>query len=75
MSRHDYRVSLELVRSGVPYCALLLAALARADSTNYQRLAAAFPDVAQELAERAAAPGNMLSSEQQSAGQRARAPK
>ena len=64
MSLHDYHVSGELERSGVPFLACLMAAMRRADSDNYRKLAAAFPDVAQELEQRYIQPNGLLQSEQ-----------
>ena len=63
MSLHDFRVSRELEGSGVPFYALVMAAMRRADSTNLERLKRAFPDVWQELERRYNAPDGMLPSE------------
>lgn len=68
MSLHDYRVSRELVKRDMPFYALLMAAMDRADSGNQRLLVAAFPDVWDELVERYNAPGALLGSERDTEG-------
>ncbi len=63
MSLHDYRVSGELAAQGVPFLALILAAMRRADTTNLERLKLAFPEVGDELQKRYNAPSGLLPSE------------
>ena len=63
MSLHDYKVSGELATSGVPFTALILAAMQRADSTNLERLKKAFPEVHAELEKRFNSPSGLLPSE------------
>ena len=63
MSLHDFRVSGELATSGVPFTALLLAAMQRANTTNLERLKQAFPEVHAELEKRFNSPGGLLPSE------------
>jgi len=63
MSLHDYKVSLELERSGVPFYALVMAAMRRADTDNLRKLQRAFPEAWDELQKRYDSPGGMLWSE------------
>jgi hypothetical protein len=61
MSLFDYQRSRELADQ--PFAALVMAALRKADSTNYARLARAFPEVEAELRERFHAPGGVTPAE------------
>lgn len=62
--RHAYEVSREL-SSDVPFYALIMAAMRRADSMNAIALRAAFPEVWDELQARYNAPGGILPQEEQ----------
>jgi len=53
------------LRNDPPFYALIMAAMRKADSSNTDKLAAAFPDVWGELKARYHAPGGLLPSEQQ----------
>lgn len=61
MSLHDYHRSLTLLNES--FYGLILAALQRADSTNYERLMRSFPEVAQELKTRHRSPDGRTPSE------------
>jgi len=61
VSLHDYHRSLKLLNES--FYGLLLAALQRADSTNYDRLKRSFPEVAQELETRHRSPDGRTPSE------------
>ncbi len=63
MSRHDYLVSQLLARRDDPFRSLVMAAMRRADSDNWDRLRAAFPDIAEELLARYNAPDGVLPGE------------
>lgn len=65
MTFHEYQVSKEL--AAIPFYALVMAAMRRADSTNLPKLQAAFPDVWDELDARYNAPGGLLTRERQTA--------
>ena len=54
MSIFDYHRSLKLLNES--FYSLLLAAMQRADSTNFERLQRAFPEVHQELLSRHRSP-------------------
>ena len=58
MSLYDYQVSRELI--GVPFAALIMAAIRKADTGNAERLRAAFPDIDAEVRARYDAPGGRL---------------
>lgn len=60
MSHYDYRISRELVLRELPFDALMMAAMARADDQNAGVLQRAFPDLWAELRERYRAPGGLL---------------
>ena len=61
MSLHDYRRSLKLLNES--FYSLLLASLQRSDTTNFERLKRAFPEVAQELQDRHRSPDGRTPSE------------
>lgn len=63
MSRHDYERSGAIAASGEPFAALVMAAMRRADSANYERLKGAFPEIERELRERYHAPGGRIGAE------------
>lgn len=58
VSRYDYKVSRQL--DDIPFYALVMAAMRRADSRNLVLLRSAFPDVYDELHARYNAPGGVL---------------
>jgi hypothetical protein len=60
MSLHEYAISRELAERDLPFFALVMAAMRRADTVNAERLRAAFPDVWAELQARYDAPGARL---------------
>lgn len=59
----DYRASEKLYTDDVPFHALVMAAMRKADSFNALRLRAAFPRVWDELDQRYNAPGGWLDGE------------
>jgi len=63
MSYFDYRAAQQLEVDDVPFYALIMAAMRRADTDNTNKLAAAFPEVWQELRARYNAPGGHLPNE------------
>lgn len=63
MSLYDYRVSQDIRSNGFPFYALIMAAMAQADTENAAKLQFLFPDVWEEVKERYNAPGGMLESE------------
>lgn len=63
MSRYDYERSKDLALTDVPFYALIMAAMRRADTANHAALKAAFPEAWQELESRYHAPGGMLPGE------------
>ena len=65
MSVHDFEVSGELERAGVPFLACVMAAKRRADTDNLARLRRAFPEIYSELEQRYGAPGGLLRSERE----------
>jgi hypothetical protein len=62
MSLSDYKQSAALAVSA-SFHALVMAAMRRADTENYRRLAAAFPAIADELETRYRSPGALTPSE------------
>lgn len=60
MSQHDYEESKRIKGRGESFYGLLMAAMRTADTDNFERLTAAFPDVAAELQARYDAPGGVL---------------
>lgn len=60
VSLYDYRVAQELVKQDIPFYALIMAAMRKADSTNAALLRNAFPEVWDETQQRYNAPGAML---------------
>lgn len=63
MSWFDYQESKRLAADDAPFHALLMAAMRKADSTNLDRLRAAFPGIYAELLARYEAPGGALPSD------------
>lgn len=64
MSLHEYRASLEIGRMDPPFYALVMAAMRKADTYNFAKLSAAFPEVRDELQARYDAPGGLLDGEE-----------
>ena len=62
MSLFDFNRSGELAHQ--PFIALVMAALRKADTDNYARLARAFPEIEQELQTRYNSPGGLTPAEQ-----------
>ena len=65
MSLEDYRVATRLDAEGIPFLALLMAAVKRSDPTNSARLSRAFPEVEDELRRREKQPDGRLPSERE----------
>jgi len=57
---YDYELSRQLEAQDVPFQALIMAAMRRADMDNLRALRAAWPDVWDELAARHEAPAGCL---------------
>lgn len=60
MSLHEYLTSRALERLDPPWYAMLMTLMRRADSTNLDKLRAAWPDVWRELLARHNAPGGLI---------------
>lgn len=60
MSVHEYRAAQKLATDDVPFYALIMAAMRRADSENLARLRAVFPETYAEVEARYNAPGGIL---------------
>ncbi len=65
MSRYDYRISQELAAADVPFYALIMAAIRKADDRNMQLLLLGWPEVYKEFLARYHAPGGVLPDEEQ----------
>lgn len=63
MSHYEYTVSMALDNQNPPFAALIMAAMRKADTENFQALARAFPDIETELQARYNAPGGFLGGE------------
>ena len=63
MSFHEYLVAARLRREDVPFYALIMAAMSKADPDNEYKLRTCFPRVWDELRERTRAPGGRLKDE------------
>ena len=64
MSHHEYQVSKTLADDdSIPFYALIMAAMRRADTKNTERLSQAFPEVWDELRRRYHSPGGLLDGE------------
>ena len=63
MSLFDYQQSKEIAKSDPPFAALIMAAMRKADSTNFAILCYAFPEIAVEAKLRYDAPGGLLHDE------------
>lgn len=57
---YAYQVSRDLARQGLPFYALIAAAMRQADTGNLQKLRAAWPEVDTLLHRRYNAPGGIL---------------
>ncbi|KKN37826.1 hypothetical protein LCGC14_0759700 [marine sediment metagenome] len=60
MSLFDYRVSMDLAAKDLPFYALIMTAMAQADTPNLERLQSAWPEVWEEMKARYHAPGGQL---------------
>lgn len=68
---YSYQSSIEVsIHSDWPFYALIMAAMRKADTFNGARLRAAFPDVAEDLEARHAAPGGLRASDSDSVKRR-----
>lgn len=63
MSLYDYRVSREIAKADPPFYALIMAAMAKADTRNQILLRSAWPEVWAEAEARYNAPGARLPSD------------
>ncbi|OIN80761.1 hypothetical protein [Mycobacterium malmoense] len=63
MSLFDYAESRRLLLEDPPFYALIMAAIAKADTLNSMRLRTAFPEVWAEVNARYNAPGGVLASD------------
>lgn len=63
MSQHSYRVSRSILADDPPFSALIMAAIAKADTFNSYRLKMAFPDLWQEMHIRYWSPGQLMPGE------------
>ena len=60
MSLYDFKKAVELSRADVPFYALIMAAMLRADSTNIEKLKETWPEIADETQKRYDAPGGII---------------
>jgi len=65
MSHFDYEASKRISLDDPPFYALVMAAMRQADTTNTEKLKAAFPEVYDELRARYNAPGGILPTDAQ----------
>ncbi len=63
MSLHGFEVAMQLGRGNTPFGALIMAAMAKADTANVEKLREAWPDVWEELNARYNAPGGLINGE------------
>lgn len=63
MSLETYKISKALEMEDVPFYALIMAAMRRADTENQAKLRSAWPAVWEELVARYRAPGGLLPNE------------
>lgn len=63
MSLHEYRASREIAKADPPFYALIMAAMAKADTRNQMLLRRAWPEVWAEAEARYNLPGGLLPSE------------
>ena len=64
MSHYDYTYSLEISRKDPPFYGLIMAAISKADSSNYEKLRSTFPEVWNEFQIRYHSPGGCLDIEE-----------
>lgn len=60
MSLFDYRKAQELAKADIPFYALIMAAMRKADSTNLAMLRSMYPEIYREVEARYNAPGAIL---------------
>lgn len=60
MSRYDYEISKQISGNGLPFYALIMAAMRQADTPNTRKLIDAWPEVYDELQARYNTPGGIL---------------
>lgn len=63
MSLYDYEISKQLGAGDPPFAAFIMAAYARADSTNTAKIGYLWPEIAAEVDARYNAPGGLLDGE------------
>ena len=59
VSLHEYQIAIELERQDPPFYSLIMAAMLRADTDNFELLRRAFPEVEAELDIRYNSPGGV----------------
>jgi hypothetical protein len=64
MSLYDYQMSIAIDKQDLPFYAMLMALMRKADFDNQQKLKVIFPSVWKELEERYNSPGGILKSEE-----------
>ena len=69
MSYHEYIMSREIERQDLPFYALIMAAMRKADDNNIEKLKYGWPEVWTELYTRYHAPGGLLEGEQRGEGE------
>lgn len=65
MSRQHYEESKQIHAAGHSFYGLLMAAMRSADTENFEKLRASFPDMTAELQARYDAPGGVLPTDPQ----------
>ncbi len=60
MSLYDYRESQEIAAKDYQFYALIMAAMRKADTDNFEKLKEIFPEVWEELCKRYNAPGGSI---------------
>jgi len=63
MSRYNYEESKKIAAENYQFAAVIMAAVRQADSINFEKLKAAFPEICEELQARYDAPGGLLPGE------------
>jgi len=64
VSYHEYKASQKLEMEDVPFYAIIMAAMRRADDNNLDKLKQAWPEIWDELFARYHAPGGKIGEEQ-----------
>lgn len=59
-SLYDYRAAVKLKNDDVPFYALIMAAMMRADSDNFLKLSYLWPEIQAEVQKRWDAPGGVI---------------